>query len=43
MPATGLLFVPPISMGRDSTEDWMVTELVATEGVVALLIVPLLW
>ena len=25
MPATGLLFVPPISMGRDSTDDWMVT------------------
>ena len=30
MPATGVPLVPPISNGRDSTEDWMVT--VAVDG-----------
>lgn len=40
MPATGLLLLPPISMGRDSAEDWMVTEVVVTGGGVTLVTVP---
>ncbi len=41
MPAPELLLLPPINIGRDSTEDWMVTELVATGAAVISLTVEL--